>query len=90
ADRMQSEIVWLQFWAQLDNAEQKANYSNYLNAYIAEQKKRGRFTREKPEYSLRDVNQWMQYNNVVGEDNKILVGLSFMFLAVCLANILGL
>jgi putative ABC transport system permease protein len=27
---------------------------------------------------------------VVSEDNKILVALSFMFLAVCLANILGL
>lgn len=27
---------------------------------------------------------------MVSEDNKILVGLSFMFLAVCLANILGL
>ncbi|MBB1422628.1 ABC transporter permease [Pseudoalteromonas sp. SG43-7] len=90
ADKMQSEIVWIQFWAQLDNAEQKANYNNYLNSYIAEQKKRGRFTREKPEYKLRDVNQWLQYNNVVSEDNKILVGLSFMFLAVCLANILGL
>ncbi|CAM4423270.1 ABC transporter permease [Pseudoalteromonas ostreae] len=90
ADKMQSEIVWIQFWAQLDNPEQKANYNNYLNSYIQEQKKRGRFTREKPEYSLLDVNQWMQYNNVVSEDNKILVGLSFMFLAVCLANILGL
>ena len=90
ADRMQSEIVWLQFWAQLDTPEQKTAYGNYLTAYIEEQKKRGRFSREKPEYSLRDVNQWMQYNNVVSEDNKILVGLSFMFLAVCLANILGL
>ncbi|MBE0378670.1 ABC transporter permease [Pseudoalteromonas prydzensis] len=90
ADRMQSEIVWLQFWAQLDTPEQKTAYGNYLTAYIEEQKKRGRFSREKPKYSLRDVNQWMQYNNVVSEDNKILVGLSFMFLAVCLANILGL
>ena len=90
ADRMQSEIVWIQFWAQLDTPEQKTAYGNYLTAYMAEQKKRGRFTREKPDYKLRDVNQWMQYNNVVSEDNKILVGLSFMFLAVCLANILGL
>ena len=90
ADRMQSEIVWIQFWAQLDTPEQKTAYGDYLTSYIEEQKKRGRFTREKPEYSLRDVNQWMEYNNVVSEDNKILVSLSFMFLAVCLANILGL
>ena len=57
---------------------------------MQEQQKRGRFNRKELEYKLRDVNQWMQYNNVVTEDNKILVGLSFMFLGVCLANILGL
>ena len=90
SDTLQSEQVWIQFWAQLDTPQQKIAYGNYLTAYIEEQKKRGRFTRETPEYRLRDVNEWMQYNNVVSEDNKTLVGLSFMFLAVCLANILGL
>ncbi|MEM6981834.1 MAG: FtsX-like permease family protein, partial [Pseudomonadota bacterium] len=90
ADTLQSEQVWIQFWAQLDTQDQKTAYGNYLTSYIEEQKKRGRFTRDIPEYSLSDVNQWMEYNNVVSEDNKILVGLSFMFLAVCLANILGL
>jgi putative ABC transport system permease protein len=32
----------------------------------------------------------MTYNEVVSEDNQVLVALSFMFLIVCLANILGL
>ncbi|GAP74973.1 ABC transporter ATP-binding protein [Pseudoalteromonas sp. SW0106-04] len=89
-DKLNSEIYWLQYWVELDNDEQKQQYSDYLRNYIDQQKQLGRFTREHPKFSLRDVNQWMTYNKVVSEDNKILVLLSFMFLAVCLANILGL
>ncbi|WP_105213003.1 ABC transporter permease [Pseudoalteromonas sp. T1lg22] len=88
--RLDSEVVWIQYWVQLDSPEAKANYEQYLKGYIQEQQKIGRFARKEPKYSLRDVNQWMEYNEVVSEDNKILVLLSFMFLAVCLANILGL
>jgi putative ABC transport system permease protein len=87
---LQSELVWLQFWAELPDQETKKNYENFLFAYLEEQGKLGRFERKTPEYKLRDVNEWMEYNNVVSEDNKVLVGLSFLFLAVCLANILGL
>jgi putative ABC transport system permease protein len=90
ADKLQSERVWLQYWVELNSPEQKKAYQNYLLAYMQEQQKYGRFSRETLEYNLRDVNQWMEYNHIVSEDNKILVGLSFMFLAVCLANILGL
>lgn len=89
-DKMQSERVWLQFWVELKDQTQKQAYGDYLVAYMQEQQKRGRFNRETLEYNLRDVNQWMEYNEVVNEDNKIMVGLSALFLGVCLANILGL
>lgn len=88
--KLHSEHVWIQFWIELNNARQKQDYKNFLLTYMEEQQKLGRFNRKEPKYGLRDVNQWMEYNNVVSEDNKILVALSFMFLAVCLANILGL
>ncbi|KTF14894.1 ABC transporter permease [Pseudoalteromonas sp. H105] len=88
--KLQSEMVWVQFWVELNSAQQKEDYETFLMAYMEEQQKRGRFNRKELIYSLRDVNQWMEYNNVISEDNKILVALSFMFLAVCLANILGL
>ena len=90
ADRLRSERVWVQFWAELPTVKAKQAYENYLLAYMQEQQKLGRFNRKELQYQLRDVNQWLQYNKVVSEDNKILVSLSFMFLAVCLANILGL
>ncbi|RZQ55060.1 ABC transporter ATP-binding protein [Pseudoalteromonas phenolica] len=89
-DKLQSEKFWLQFWVELNNETEKRAFEGYLANYIAEEKKTGRFTREQAEYKLRDVNEWISYWEVVNEDNKIMVALSFMFLAVCLANILGL
>lgn len=53
----------------------------------------GRFTDNKSaadSVKVSDVATWLEYNNVVPEDNKILVGLSALFLSVCLVNILGL
>ena len=89
-DKRQSEIFWLQFWVQLEDEAAVSQYGDYLMSYMAEQQKFGRFNREQLEYGLRDVNAWLDYRNVVSEDNEVLVALSFMFLAVCLANILGL
>ena len=89
-ERLQSEMFWLQFWVELNTPEELKNYSDYLQAYLSEQGTKGRFERKTPQFNLKDVNEWMQYNKVVSADNKVLVGLSFLFLAVCLANILGL
>jgi putative ABC transport system permease protein len=89
-DRLNSEIFWMQFWAEIDTPAQEAEYRQFLHNYLTEQGTLGRFTRKEVSYGLRDVNTWLKYNNVVSEENRILVGLSFMFLVVCLANILGL
>lgn len=90
-DRLNSEILWLQFWAELNTPEQKKKFESFLDGYLNEQSKLGRFTREGDSiFSLRDVMQWLEYNQVVDDDNRVLNGLSFMFLVVCLANILGL
>ena len=41
-----SEQVWLQYWVQLDDPDQKLAYQDYLDAYALEQKQMGRFPRE--------------------------------------------
>lgn len=89
-DQLQSELLWVQFWAELETEQDKQEYGDFLMAYMEEQQKLGRFNRETLQYALRDVNDMMDYRGVVSEDNQVLVGLSFMFLVVCLANILGL
>jgi len=87
---LQSELVWVQFWVQLNTAAEKEAFSALIMAYMEDQQSKGRFNRDNLQYALRNVTQWLKYNQVVSEDNRILVGLSFMFLLVCVANILGL
>jgi putative ABC transport system permease protein len=93
SDRINSEKVWLLYWVDLPDADTIASYRTWLNNYVDEQKTLGRFTGNKSaadSVKLSDVATWLEYNNVVPEDNKILVGLSVLFLSVCLVNILGL
>ncbi len=89
-DKLRSEIMWNQYWVELPNGENFVDYKNWLSGYIEQQKQIGRFTHERASASLRNVNEWMTYNEVVSDDNSILVGLSFMFLAVCMINTIGL
>ncbi|HET7569732.1 MAG TPA: ABC transporter permease [Gammaproteobacteria bacterium] len=93
---LNSECVWLQFWVQLDTPAQVAAYKNFLDNYVREQKKLGRFPRPLNNH-LRNVMQWLDYARqwlgyagFGAADNGVLVGLAFMFLVVCLVNMMGL
>ena len=89
-DKLASEILWTQYWVELATPEIKSDYLQWIEGYIGEQQKLGRFKNEKAGVSLKNVIQWMKTNQVVPSDNSILVGLSFMFLAVCMINTIGL
>lgn len=90
ADKLQSEKLWIQYWVELNDRQQRDHYQEFLNNYIKQQQKVGRFQHDQPTATVKNVGDWLAYRQVVSEDNKILVGLSFMFLAVCLINTLGL
>lgn len=89
ADFLNSEYVWIQFWAELPDAKTKDDYKAFIDQYVMEQKKLGRFPRPLNN-RLSDVEQWLIEREVVTDDSRVLVGLSFLFLAVCLLNIVGL
>jgi putative ABC transport system permease protein len=84
-----SDCVWIQFWVQLDSPARVAEYKSFLDNYVNEQKKLGRFPRPLNN-RLPDVNEWIVDQRVVPSDAKIQVGLSFAFLIVCLVNTVGL
>ncbi|HWU53001.1 MAG TPA: ABC transporter permease [Tahibacter sp.] len=84
-----SDCVWIQFWVQLDSPARVAEYKSFLDNYVNEQKKLGRFPRPLNN-RLPDVNEWIVAQRVVPSDAKIQVGLSFAFLIVCLVNTVGL
>ena len=39
---------------------------------------------------LFDVDQWLDFNEVVQRDNRVLIGIALLFLGVCLVNVVGL
>lgn len=84
-----SECIWLQYWVQLDTREQQEDYAAFLGAYLQEQAKLGRSARP-DQYLMATPEEWMEIQEVVGDDNRVLVGLSFLFLLVCLLNTVGL
>jgi putative ABC transport system permease protein len=86
---LQSECVWTQFWAELETPEQAAAYKDYLDNYVREQKKIGRFERPLNTF-ISNVPEWMDVNGVVRDDNRVLTRLSFLFLLVCVLNTVGL
>ena len=84
-----SECIWIQFWAELRNDQEKQNYMAFLNAYVGQQKELGRFP--KPlNNRLSDVMEWMENQEVVDDDAQVMLGLSMLFLLVCLLNTIGL
>ena len=62
---------------------------SFMDGYWAEQHRAGRFQRPR-DNRLTNVGQWLRDNKVVDNDNRVLVGLAFAFLAVCLINTVGL
>jgi putative ABC transport system permease protein len=88
-DFKNSECVWIQFWAEFASSADRQRFQSWLDGYVKEQKKLGRMPRplNNPLYT---VDQWLEFNAVVSKDNRVLVGLAFMFLAVCIINTVGL
>ncbi|WP_144210603.1 ABC transporter permease [Shewanella donghaensis] len=93
-DRLNSEKTWIHFWTLLKTDAEKQQYKSWLSQYVEQQRSFGRFTdtakTAKEAVQISNVEKWLEDNNVVPRDNKILVGLSVLFLTVCLVNILGL
>lgn len=86
---LNSECVNYQFWVELESTSDREDYHAFLDNYVSEQKELGRFPRPLNN-RLSDVQQWLEYNEVVADDAQIMMWLSLMFLVVCLLNTIGL
>jgi putative ABC transport system permease protein len=84
-----SECIWIQAWVELRGPAKVQQFQAWMDGYVAGQKKLGRFPR-KTNNVLYTPEQWLERGRVVREDNRVLLGLSFMFLAVCVLNVVGL
>jgi putative ABC transport system permease protein len=86
---LQSDCVWLQMWVQFKNTADRDQMQALLDGYWAEQRKSGRFLRPRNN-RLTNVKQWLVDQEVVQNDNRMLVGVAFAFLAICLLNTVGM
>ncbi len=84
-----SECAWMHAWFEIREPAKQRAFREYLDNYVTEQKKHGRFPRPLNNY-LYDVSGWLHRNEVVDDDNKAMLTLAFAFLAVCLVNTIGL
>jgi putative ABC transport system permease protein len=88
-DFLNSENTWIQMWVELPDEAARDRFQAFLDNYAREQKAAGRYQRPLNNRLTRP-DQWLKDNNVVGNDDRVLVGLAFAFLAVCLLNTVGL
>jgi putative ABC transport system permease protein len=88
-DFLSSESVWIQMWVELPDAAARDRFQAFIDNYAQDQKKAGRYQRPLNN-RLTQVDQWLKDQDVVGNDDRVLVGLAFAFLAVCLLNTVGL
>lgn len=87
--RLASECTWLHFWFELKAPQQRADLQNYLDGYVSQQRKLGRFQRQEKN-RLFNVREFLAEMKIVGDDNKLSAWLAFGFLLLCLLNTIGL
>ena len=86
---LHSNCIWLRYWVELPTARDAAKYNTFLHNYAAEQRQTGRF-HWPPHVALRNVTQWLSYNQVIPPAVHTLTSVSFALLLVCVLNAVGL
>ena len=84
-----SECTWLQVFVETRTSAERADVQSWLDNYVAEQRKSGRFKRNAPS-QVYDVVQWLDFHHVVSNDSRLAAWLAFGFLLLCLVNTIGL
>jgi putative ABC transport system permease protein len=86
---LNSECIWIQFWAELRTDAEREAFVGFLDAYAMDQKELGRFERPLDNRAT-PLMEWLDEADSVPTEAIVLLGLSVIFLAVCLLNTLGL
>jgi putative ABC transport system permease protein len=81
--------VWLQYWVQTRGRADRDRFQAFVDAYADDQRHHGRFPRPNNNRIV-NVQTWLDMHDVVGDDNRLLLALGFVFLGVCVLNTLGL
>jgi putative ABC transport system permease protein len=84
-----ADIDWIQFWVELPTPAQQQAYREFIDNYVREQKKHGRF--ERPlNNRMTNVMETMGDYKIVLPQLSAMAAVSVLFLAVCSLNLVGL
>jgi putative ABC transport system permease protein len=89
ADLTHAECAWLQFWAELPDADRQSRFQQFIDSYVLEQKRVGRFPRPLNNQVI-PVSRWLQMNDVVVPQVRTIIILAALFLVVCVLNAIGI
>jgi putative ABC transport system permease protein len=84
-----SEACWIQMWVELPDQTRLAAYQDFLQAYVTEQKRSGRFARP-INNRVTPLMSWLREQNVVPKELTAMLAVSLLFLTVCALNLMGL
>jgi putative ABC transport system permease protein len=88
-DFLNSDTDWVQFWVELRSAAEAAQYHRFVDGYVLEEKKHGRFQR--PLMTLvTPMRDLMIEFGVVQPQITAMAAISILFLAICALNLTGL
>lgn len=81
-----AECIESAIWVELDDADDKSRYMDFLRRYVEEQNKLGRLTLMADVVRLQTVFDYMEEQGYRPQSTQVMVWLSILFLAVCLLN----
>ena len=84
-----SESTWIQYWVELRSPADEQAYRSFIESYIGEQKRIGRFGRPM-NYRVSSLRQLMDDFKVAPNETFALLMVGLLFLVVAAVNLIGL
>src|ERR1051326_1347668 len=86
---IESDIDFVQFWVELRSPRDRELYQRFVDSYVQEEKKHGRF--ERPLHNeLTPMMELMREFGVVRPEITAMAAISILFLGICALNLTGL
>jgi len=86
---IESDIDFVQFWVELRSPRDREMYQRFIDGYVMEEKKHGRF--ERPLHNeLTPMMDLMREFGVVRPEITAMAAISVLFLGICALNLTGL
>jgi putative ABC transport system permease protein len=89
AGTLSQSCYWIGYMVELDSPQEAATYRAYLDDYAHDQQSAGRFGWP-PDNRLRNLREWMTFEQVVPPPTKVSFVVAVCLLLVCMINTVGL